>query len=253
VLIHPSIISKFFQIFPANILHIGAHRAEESPMYDSSKWGSSLVVWIESQKSLTDLISKTLNPKNNIVINCSAWSESGIKLTFHVASNSESSSFLEFETHKTSYPHITTLRNDTYVTQRVDEVLPKKFIPDLINVDVQGAEKHALIGCENILNATKYIYTEVNKKSLYKNCVLVDDLDKYLATHQFKRMVTKWYKKDGWGDALYINTDLVKITKVQILRFKLFSIYQDLFCRMKVFYSQIRIRITQIAYFLRFH
>jgi hypothetical protein len=45
--------------------------------------------------------------------------------------------------------------------------------------------------------------TEVNNDEVYKNCVKVDELDKFLSDYGFERVETTW---DGgtWGDAFYI-------------------------------------------------
>jgi hypothetical protein len=43
---------------------------------------------------------------------------------------------------------------------------------------------------------------------MYKDCVLIDDLDKFLEQHGFIREETFWYyhkEEKTWGDAIYIS------------------------------------------------
>ena len=49
-----------------------------------------------------------------------------------------------------------------------------------------------------------YLYLEVNKDYVYKNCCLVEEIDDYVQKYNFKRVETKWNLNHGWGDALYI-------------------------------------------------
>ena len=62
----------------------------------------------------------------------------------------------------------------------------------------------ALKSMGDLLNNFDYLYLEVNKEYVYKNCCLVGELDKYLSKFNFKRIETKWCSNFGWGDALYI-------------------------------------------------
>jgi len=74
---------------------------------------------------------------------------------------------------------------------------------DFINIDIQGAELKALKGAVHILPHIKAIYAEVNEKMLYEGAGLLPELDEYLATFNFKRVITNM-TRHGWGDALYI-------------------------------------------------
>lgn len=72
---------------------------------------------------------------------------------------------------------------------------------NLLNLDVQGYELEVLKGAENTLKHIEYIYTEVNEKELYENCVYINELDEFLT--DFKRAETEM-TSHGWGDGLYI-------------------------------------------------
>ena len=224
MLIPPQLISKYLGINPKTILHIGAHLAEEYEDYSKLKWGKDLTIWIESSSELVDQLQNKLDIRNNMVLEATVWSHSGLTLNFNITNNSQASSLLELGTLKSIYPEISVIENVLKTTQRVDEILPRNFIPELINIDIQGAEKQALMGCGDLLQDVQYIYTEVNKAPIYKDCTLVWELDAYLSAFGFKRILTSWYKKDGWGDAMYIklnkrNKILHKIYYLKLVHF----------------------------------
>ena len=71
---------------------------------------------------------------------------------------------------------------------------------------------HRLIyeNIESVLlaNSRRYIaelaqYLEVNEKELYKGCGLLPEMDVFLETHGFKRVLMEM-TCHGWGDALYV-------------------------------------------------
>lgn len=71
------------------------------------------------------------------------------------------------------------------------------------NFDIQGAELMALKGAIKSIQHVKALYLEVNEKELYKKCALISDIDEFLLTYNFKRVLTHM-TSHGWGDALYI-------------------------------------------------
>jgi len=226
MLIPAHLISKYLNIKPKTILHIGAHLGEEYDDYKKLGWGEDLTIWVESSSDLVKQLKIKLDLANNLVIECTAWSQSGVELNFNITNNSQSSSLLDLDLHKLLYPEISVVNSIPKITQRIDEILPIGFSPELLNIDIQGAEKEALIGCGDLLRDIKYIYSEVNKVSIYQGCTLVWDLDDYLCNFGFKRILTSWYKNHGWGDALYVNFDIVEISKQRIFYLECFLLMQ---------------------------
>ena len=226
MLIPAHLISKYLNIKPKTILHIGAHLGEEYDDYKKLGWGEDLTIWVESSSDLVKQLKNKLDLANNLVIECTAWSQAGVELNFNITNNSQSSSLLDLDLHKLLYPEISVINSIPKITQRIDEILPIGFSPELLNIDIQGAEKEALIGCGDLLRDVKYIYSEVNKVSIYRGCTLVWDLDDYLCNFGFKRILTSWYKNHGWGDALYVNFDIVEISKWRIFYLECFLLMQ---------------------------
>jgi hypothetical protein len=89
--------------------------------------------------------------------------------------------------------------------------LLKNIIPNynisfnFLNLDIQGAELMALKGGTKAIEHAKVIYLEVNTEEVYKGCALITELDNFLDTYKFKRVITEMTEY-GWGDAVYIKT-----------------------------------------------
>jgi hypothetical protein len=94
-------------------------------------------------------------------------------------------------------------------TTRCDEIITTSDNIDFVNLDIQGAELHALQGFGTQLSRVKWIYSEINKIEVYKGCALIQDLDIYLSNFGFKRIATRWVSRAGWGDALWAQSDLI--------------------------------------------
>ena len=99
------------------------------------------------------------------------------------------------------------------VARRIDSFFDEHHIDsrkyNFLNIDLQGYELNALKSLGNRLNDIDWIYTEVNSRTLYKNCTLLDELDLFLLKRGFRRVelyMTDWY----WGDAVYKREDLGK-------------------------------------------
>ena len=90
-------------------------------------------------------------------------------------------------------------RMDTYYNENN---IPLNFA-NFLNIDIQGAELLALKGMGDILYNFDYVYTEVNKNYIYKNCAIIEEIDNYLSNYNFKRVETCWTNYE-WGDAFYI-------------------------------------------------
>jgi FkbM family methyltransferase len=211
-------LKEYWGVTPTQILHVGAHKAEELDAYLYA--GCKHIFWVEAQKDCVNELRSRLDPLVNTVIEAAVWSEDGVELKFNIANNSESSSLYEFGTHQASYPKISFSGNLMVQTRKLDSVIPKSATIDFVNLDIQGAELRALQGFTQSLRRVKWIYSEVNSKSVYEDCSLVDEIDEFLENFGFRRVCVRWWKKDGWGDALYIHSSVAvpRNLKIQLLR-----------------------------------
>ncbi len=195
-------LSKYWNIKPKGVLHVGAHLGEEATDYENFEW--TPVIWVEAQPNLVKILDAKLDPLKHKVIEAAVWEKNGVPLKLHIASNSQSTSLLNFGSHTNSYPDITYISEIDVSTKRLDSIIKPDEMPNFINLDIQGVELSAIKSLGPLLDAVDYIYTEVNKVEVYEGCTLVKDLDGYLLAEGFKRATTRWYLKEGWGDALYI-------------------------------------------------
>ena len=195
-------LHNLWNVRPTGVVHVGAHLAEESHEYERLNWLP--VIWIEAQPALVEELKKKLDPTTNSVIEAAVWNKSEIELELHVASNSQSTSLLDFGSHETSYPDITFTKSLKVRTKRLDELLNDYICPNFINLDLQGVELQALEGLGKLIEKFDYIFVEVNKIEVYKECTLVGALDTFLDLSGFSRVTTRWVLGRGWGDALYM-------------------------------------------------
>jgi FkbM family methyltransferase len=205
-----------FNVKPRLILHVGAHQAEESELYDN--YFNVPVIWVEAQPELCSELRKRLNPLTNTIIEACVLDIDDKIVVFNVSTNSQSSSLLDFGTHLNDYPDILVTEKLSMKTQKLETILMGHEIPDFINLDIQGVELKALKSLGSLINLVDVIYTEVNKKEVYKGCDLIEDIDLFLSDLGFRRVCTRWKLGTGWGDALYLSKKVKRRSFHQLLR-----------------------------------
>jgi len=187
------------------ILHVGAHQCEELEVYEQYI-SRDKILWIEA---LPEKVEFCKNKYPGINIENAIVSDKIEDVIFKVSNNGESSSILDFGLHLQYHPHIHYITTFDGKTSLLKDILPKYNINyNFLNFDIQGAELKALKGMEEYLHNVDYLYTEVNSDYVYKDCVLINELDEYLRQFDLVRIETKWteYK---WGDAFYIKDKLI--------------------------------------------
>ena len=220
-----------FNIKPKRILHVGAHLAEESNGY--TEYFKAPVIWIEAQPKLCKELKQSLDMASNTVIEACVLDKNDDVVTLNVTSNSQSTSILNFGTHSHTYPDVEVIKLVTVRTKRLDSLLNGKEVPDFINLDIQGVELKAIMSLGVLIEQVKVIYTEVNKRHVYVGCNLIQDMDTYLKSYGFRRIATRWKRRSGWGDALYITQKIPRRNLIQYFRSNL---------RLVKFYSPNRVK-----------
>ncbi len=205
MLLDLAVLIEKYDLKISGILHVGAHLAEEAPLYDSL--GVTNVWWVEGNADNIDRIVTAVEGYGHEVIHGLVADEDGKEVVFHITNyDSMSSSILEFGTHPTFSPDTVFVEHRTMKTFTLDSRLQDFTGVNFLNMDIQGAELLALKGATNLLPQIDYIYTEVNCKEVYQHCAKVEELDEFLV--DFRRMETGWVQNQGWGDSLYIRTSL---------------------------------------------
>jgi FkbM family methyltransferase len=194
---------------PKGIIHIGAHLMEERNDYLS--FGLKNTIWVEANPKIYSNIEFINNKNSNErVFNYAISDIDNMNIKLNVTNNGQSSSILDLDKHKIHHPSIFVTEEILVKTKRMDSLIKENSINindyDFLNIDIQGAELLALKGFGELLNNIKYIYIEVNTNSLYKDCVLLNEIDDYLVKFRFKRVETSMTEYE-WGDALYIKSN----------------------------------------------
>ena len=207
----PTIFNTFPECIPKKgILHIGAHMCEERVLYNSINIRDKDTLWIEAIGEIVAYVKK-INENINIV-QAVITDKDDEELSFMITNNKESSSIFNFGTHAIEHPHVFEIERRRLKSITLNTLFERNNIPhdrfDFINIDIQGAELKALKGAVCILPHIKAIYAEVNEKMLYEGAGLLPELDEYLATFNFKRVITNM-TRHGWGDALYIKNYVI--------------------------------------------
>jgi hypothetical protein len=188
-------------------LHIGAHECEELQFYNKIGLKPEDMIWIDAIPS--KVIEATDKGVPN-VYNATITDEDDVDVIFNVSNNVYSSSVLEFGTHSQEHPYVIYVDKLFQKSITIDTFFKRNNINahkyNFWNFDIQGAELMALKGAVNCIKYAKAIYLEVNEKELYKNCGKITDIDNFLSTYNFKRVLTN-ITIHGWGDALYILND----------------------------------------------
>lgn len=204
-------LKEKYNAHPKSVLHIGASHGEERDAYQNN--GVEAVLWVEAIPNIFEKLKENLGVDDgqrylgHTAVNACIHETSGLELDFNISSNEgQSSSIFELGTHAEVHPDVVYTHKIKVKTKRADEILP--YAPDMVNLDIQGAELLALKSMSWI-DKVKYVYTEVNSKELYVGCALIGDIDEYLAQFGFERVETVWAGETFWGDAFYINKRLL--------------------------------------------
>lgn len=203
-----------WNIQPKGVLHVGANIGEEAPVY--LELGIERQIWIEPNPQMVEKLVANLsnNPKAFIHMVCAG--DENKEVVLHISNNAgQSSSVLELGTHRDVHPDVFYVEDITVPMVRLDTFFRETDIQsdkeqyslegiDFLNIDTQGFEASVLRGMGELLHNFKWAYLEVNKAELYKQCALVEEIDKYLTDFGFERVETMWAGNTNWGDSLYI-------------------------------------------------
>lgn len=196
---------KKYGIEKGKILHIGAHECEEKEIYEKEGFDT---IWVEGNIDLV-MAMKQKHPTIQI-FEAVISDENNKEVEFIITNNFQSSSILELDEHKKEHPFVVETSRKLVKTKTVDTLIEEHNLkPEqikFVNIDIQGAELLALKGAKKILYHVNFLYLEVNKKSLYKGCALLPELDNFLLSYGFERVETV-ITSHGWGDALYKKND----------------------------------------------
>jgi len=210
----PYKVVNFLQMFSDDIdgiIHVGAHLGQE--VKDYRKFNLNKIILFEPQKEIFNRLASNVKGLNNVVCyNFGLGAKNEKKVLYKSKENNGlSSSVLYPELHLSVQPKISFDDSEEIEIKRFDslEIDSLKFLA----IDVQGFELEVLKGFGKELEKVEFIFTEINTKYLYRNNVLVSDIDRYLKEFNFERIYTNLDCFNYYGDALYIKTTNKKYKK----------------------------------------
>jgi FkbM family methyltransferase len=195
---------KEYNVCIKGILHIGAHECEEYKDYILNNIDGNEIDWIEANPKLVEKM-KSLKVKN---IHCLAVDNEEGTANFNITNNGQSSSLLEFGSHKINYPYIDFIETISVEKKKLSTFFREHLEIDPIkrnfwNLDIQGVELSALKSAGEYLDYVDAVYSEFNIEEVYKGCGLLHEMDEFLESKGFKRVATEiTFAK--WGDALWV-------------------------------------------------
>jgi FkbM family methyltransferase len=227
------ILSKY-KITCSSIAHFGAHHGQEVDSYLNHNFTE--IHLFEPQSSCFSILKEKFGQNRTITLhNFALGSQRGASILNLGSGDGQASSILKPGLHNELYPYIEFRESENVEIKRFDELGLGNV--SFLNIDIQGFELEALKGCEKILRENIfYIYTEVNRKHVYKDCALIQEIDQYLNGFDFVRIETKWWDIfTPWGDAFYIKSKsltffqklkikVMRLLRVEIFVFALFDI-----------------------------
>lgn len=203
-------LSLKYKINPKQILHIGAHLAEEADEYYNC--GDPLVFWVEANPDVIEKIEQNISQyANQRVVNFLITDKDGQDREFHVTNyDGMSSSVFEFDRHPMYSPDTVFVNHIQLKSITISTLCDiYDLIPDLLCLDIQGAELLALRGAGNVLNNVKWIYSEVSTASVYSGGAQMHEIDDFLKNWGVRVETDLGMHGGTHGDALYVRSDLL--------------------------------------------
>lgn len=196
-----SFLLKKFNVNVKGILHVGAHKCEEYPMYLEF---TPHILWIEAYPNLIQE-SLSIYPNLNI-INAAVSDKDDQIVKFNITNNTKCSSLLDFDYHKEIHPEVVIEKQITLKTKTIQTLYKENNINkteyNVLVMDIQGAELLALKGMGSIINNMDAIYIEATEKPLYKGGCVLEDLDKFLFNLGYNRKYLMLL--NNYGNAFYL-------------------------------------------------
>lgn len=206
-----SIIHKYQLPNPLTLVQVGASGGQELEEFISSGVTDALLIE-PLDMPFSILQARALNIPNYLPFKALAHSQNGVEVEFHVASNGGmSSSIFEPNQHLTTYPNVSFTEKLSITAYRLDSIVAHLFSnklirfksPEMLYLDVQGAELVVLHGAGELLENISYIWTEVGIGDGYSGGASYIELINYLSTYNFQ-LVHFECEPNAFGDALFI-------------------------------------------------
>ena len=158
------------------VIHIGGHFGQE---YDTYKQYPSIenMIFFEPDPDSFKVLEETTKGDDKAICINKGLGPFSCKTILNREKNNQgqSNSILDPLIHLEQYPNITFTDQLEIQVHPLDKYEPNPTL-NMINIDVQGFELQVFFGARATLHNVDYIYSEVNRDQVYKNCALVEDI-----------------------------------------------------------------------------
>lgn len=203
-------IVKKYKVQAKGVIAVGAHHGQEYGAYIDN--GIRDIVFIEPcWRAFEELVTKFHGLPGVILFNLACGDEIGQSVMYtgdDTVNKGQSNSLLKPDRHLQIHPEVKFGGEELVDVDLLDNlgIVAERY--DLLVLDCQGYEGHVLRGAKKILEHINWVYSEVNKTSVYEGCALVEEIDKLLS--DFVRVETGSWVGDAWTDAFYVRKTLLK-------------------------------------------
>ena len=195
-------------LYTKGILHLGGYNGDDKSEYD--RYGISNVLYVEPNPILFEKLEKKVGREN--CVQMAVCHKDDLEVDFNLyyskdRSNLGCSSLFKWSGLKQNQ-HIEECGIIKVKTIKIDTLLRDRLDIDFINMDIQGAELHALYGAKKVLPQINCILTEFSIQKDYQDACLLYELDDFLLPKGFQRVITEFATK-SWGDCVFIRKERV--------------------------------------------
>jgi FkbM family methyltransferase len=192
---------------------VGAHLGKEVPRLLDTGGVSKIFLFEPNPRVIKSLKVRMLRYRKYTQIIKAAVSNKNGSSIFYETNRDASSSMLKVS--ELAYKSYKIKVNDIYKvkTIKLDTfVMQTNHQPDVLWIDVQGAEMMVLEGAKNILRDVELIYLEISIWTpLYENGALMNEIEKLLNLYDFKLSQLGTDLLNGTGNAIYIKKTALKM------------------------------------------
>jgi FkbM family methyltransferase len=205
------------------VLHLGGHRGEEVLVY--AGLGFRRIVFVEPDpkcfsdlKAVTELVEKTLrlggqflgvkDTPSIVAVNAAAGEKDGSETLYRTVF-SPANSMLKPDSSKDWMQVADTIQVNTITVDHLmrdlgDDGAAKNF--NVMRLNIQGAELHALKGAVQTLKSMDLVYVEINFDDRYRGSPTSGDLESFLGEHGFVPVERYRYSQqfEAVGDILFV-------------------------------------------------
>ncbi len=186
-----------------NVTVVGAHWAEEHDDYISA--GAKHITYIEPcEKAFDVLKSKFDSDKSVSLFNCACGIARGYATMYtgdDTINKGQSNSLLVPDLHLQLHREVEFTDTEQVSIAFLDDMLEFGKEPQLLVLDCQGSEGDVIRGATETLKTVEFLYSEVNRAEVYKNCTKIEELQQLLP--DFEIVETGTWVGGAWTDCLF--------------------------------------------------